>query len=191
MFSISVLVSGGGSNLQSLIDACETGRLKARINKVIADREAYGLKRAEKAGIPAELLDRRSLKAGLSDEISRRIPGETDLVVLAGYLSILDRSFTKKWAGKIINIHPALLPDFGGKGMYGMHVHRAVLEAGREKSGCSVHYVDAGVDTGEVILRREVPVLPGDSPEDLQQRIIAIEHQALVEAVAVIIEKNH
>lgn len=190
MFSISVLVSGGGSNLQSLIDACGDGRLKGKINMVIADREAYGLKRAEEAGIPATLLDRKIHKAKLSDEISKRIPDDTDLVVLAGYLSILDSDFIKKWGGKIINIHPALLPDFGGKGMYGMHVHRAVIKAGTEKSGCSVHYVDSGVDTGEVILRREVPVLPGDSPEDLQKRIIIEEHQALVEAVAIIIEKN-
>ncbi|MDC7240164.1 MAG: formyltransferase family protein, partial [Spirochaetales bacterium] len=116
------------------------------------------------------------------------IPEDTDLIVLAGYLSILSAEFVEKWKGKIINIHPALLPEFGGKGMYGMNVHRAVLEAGRKKSGCTVHYVDGGVDTGETILQREVPVLPGDSPEDLQKRVLEQEHIALPEAIRKIIE---
>ena len=189
MFSITVLVSGGGSNLQSLIDACAEGKLNARINMVISDRDAYGLKRADKAGIPSLLLDRKSYGPDLSDEINKNIPADTDLIVLAGYLSILSRDFISARDGRIINIHPALLPDFGGKGMYGMNVHRAVIKAGRNVSGCSVHYVDAGVDTGDIILQKKVPVLPGDSPEELQKRIIVEEHKALVEAVAIIIKK--
>ena len=191
MFSISVLISGGGSNLQSLIDACSDGRLNGKINMVISDREAFGLERAEKAGIPAVLVDRKEHKSELSGEILKRIPKDSDLIVLAGYLSILSHKFIEAWGGKIINIHPALLPEFGGKGMYGMNVHRAVIEAGKKVSGCTVHYVDTGVDTGEIILRKEVVVLPEDSPEDLQKRIIVEEHKALVEAVALIIDKKH
>ncbi len=191
MFSIAVLISGGGTNLQSLIDACSEGRLNARINMVLSDREAYGLNRADKAGIPHALVDRKKYGSDLSNEMNRRIPEDTDLIVLAGYLSILSRDFISSRKGKIINIHPALLPDFGGKGMYGMNVHRAVLAAERKISGCTVHYVDAGVDTGQIILKKEVPVLSGDSPEDLQRRIIEKEHLALVEATALIIEEKH
>ena len=191
MFKIAVLISGGGSNLQSLIDAAAAGRLgDAEICIVISDRPAAGLDRAADAGIKTELADRKTLKGGLSGRIMEMIPYDTDLIVLAGYLSILSSAFVEKWKGKIINIHPALLPEFGGRGMYGMNVHRAVLEAGREKSGCTVHYVEAGVDTGETILQREVPVMPGDSPEILQKRVLTEEHIALPEAVRKIIENR-
>jgi len=190
MFSITVLASGGGSNLQSLINAVQDGSLDAGINRVITDREAFALERAAEAGIPALLIDRKIWGSNLSDKIMENIPPETDLIVLAGFLSILSPGFIEEWSHKIINIHPSLLPDFGGKGMYGMNVHRAVLKDGRKKSGCSVHYVDSGVDTGEIIMQKEVPVLPGDTPEELQSRILVYEHTLIVEAVKEIISKS-
>lgn len=190
MFKIAVLVSGGGSNLQSLIDSVKTAELKAEINIVIADRDSYALTRAADAGIPSCLIDRKEWRGSLSEKIMEQIPDDTDLIVLAGYLSILSEGFIERWRNRVINIHPSLLPDFGGKGMYGMKVHKAVLQAGREQSGCSVHYVDSGVDTGEVIMQKTVAVLPGDTPELLQARILEQEHRLIVEAVGSIIRKS-
>ena len=171
---IAVLVSGGGSNLQSIIDNIEQGNLNCEISYVIADRECYGLKRAEK------------------DEISNVLENDdekTDYIVLAGYLSILSPEFIKKWSRKIINIHPSLLPKFGGKGMYGMNVHRAVIEAKETESGCTIHFVDTGVDTGEIILQIKVPVLSDDTPEVLQKRVLEKEHVLLIEGIKKLLEK--
>ena len=190
MFKIAALISGGGSNLQSVIDAIEDGSLPARIGIVLSDRPAAGLNRAEKNGIPSLLLNRKEYGPALSQTMMKHIPEDTDLIILAGYLSILSNEFIERWKGKIINIHPALLPEFGGKGMYGMNVHKAVLAAGRKVSGCTVHYVDAGVDTGEIILRKEVPVLSGDTAEILQARVLEKEHELLVESISLIIENR-
>jgi phosphoribosylglycinamide formyltransferase len=189
---IAVLVSGGGSNLQSIIDNIEQGNLNCEISYVIADRECYGLERAEKHGIKNVLLDRKVLKEKLSDEISSVLENDdekTDYIVLAGYLSILSPEFIKKWSRKIINIHPSLLPKFGGKGMYGMNVHRAVIEAKETESGCTIHFVDTGVDTGEIILQMKVPVLSDDTPEILQKRVLEKEHVLLIEGIKKLLGK--
>ena len=189
---IAVLVSGGGSNLQSIIDNIEQENLNCEISYVIADRECYGLKRAEKHGIKNVLLDRKVLKEKLSDEISNVLENDdekTDYIVLAGYLSILSPEFIKKWSRKIINIHPSLLPKFGGKGMYGMNVHRAVIEAKETESGCTIHFVDTGVDTGEIILQIKVPVLSDDTPAVLQKRVLEKEHVLLIEGINKLLEK--
>ena len=189
---IAVLVSGGGSNLQSIINKIEQGNLNCEISYVIADRECYGLERAEKHGIKNILLDRKVLKEKLSDEISNVLENDdekTDYIVLAGYLSILSPEFIKKWSRKIINIHPSLLPKFGGKGMYGMNVHRAVIEAKETESGCTIHFVDTGVDTGEIILQIKVPVLSDDTPEVLQKRVLEKEHVLLIEGIKKLLEK--
>ena len=189
---IAVLVSGGGSNLQSIINNIEQGNLNCEISYVIADRECYGLERAEKHGIKNVLLDRKVLKEKLSDEISSVLENDdekTDYIVLAGYLSILSPEFIKKWSRKIINIHPSLLPKFGGKGMYGMNVHRAVIEAKETESGCTIHFVDTGVDTGEIILQIKVPVLSDDTPEVLQKRVLEKEHVLLIEGIKKLLEK--
>ena len=189
---IAVLVSGGGSNLQSIIDNIEQGNLNCEISYVIADRECYGLERAEKHGIKNILLDRKVLKEKLSDEISNVLENDdekTDYIVLAGYLSILSPEFIKKWSRKIINIHPSLLPKFGGKGMYGMNVHRAVIEAKETESGCTIHFVDTGVDTGEIILQMKVPVLSDDTPEILQKRVLEKEHVLLIEGIKKLLGK--
>ena len=183
---IAVFVSGSGSNLQSIIDNIENGTLNCEISYVIADRECFGLERAEKHGIKSIMLDKKLFGNKLSDEISAILENDiekTDYIVLAGYLSILSESFINKWTRKIINIHPSLLPKYGGKGMYGMNVHRAVIEAKETESGCTIHFVDTGVDTGEIILQIKVPVLSDDTPEILQKRVLEKEHILLIEGI--------
>ena len=183
---IAVFISGSGSNLQSVIDNIENGNLNCEISYVIADRECFGLERAEKHGIKSIMLDKKLFGNKLSDEISAILENgieKTDYIVLAGYLSILSESFINKWNRKIINIHPSLLPKFGGKGMYGMNVHRAVIEAKETESGCTIHFVDTGVDTGEIILQIKVPVLSDDTPEILQKRVLEKEHILLIEGI--------
>ena len=183
---IAVFVSGSGSNLQSIIDNIENGTLNCEISYVIADRECFGLERAEKHGIKSIMLDKKLFGNKLSDEINAILENgieKTDYIVLAGYLSILSESFINKWTRKIINIHPSLLPKFGGKGMYGMNVHRAVIEAKETESGCTIHFVDTGVDTGEIILQIKVPVLSDDTPEILQKRVLEKEHILLIEGI--------
>ncbi len=183
---IAVFISGSGSNLQSIIDNIENGNLNCEISYVVADRECFGLQRAEKHGIKSIMLDKKLFGNKLSDEISAILENDiekTDYIVLAGYLSILSENFINKWNRKIINIHPSLLPKFGGKGMYGMNVHRAVIEAKETESGCTIHFVDTGVDTGEIILQIKVPVLSDDTPEILQKRVLEKEHILLIEGI--------
>ena len=189
---IAVLVSGGGSNLQSIIDNIDSGNLSCEISYVIADRECYGLKRAENHKIRNIMMNRKLFGENLSDEISLILENDenkTDYIVLAGYLSILSESFIDKWKGKIINIHPSLLPKFGGKGMYGINVHRAVIEAKEKESGATIHFVDNGIDTGEIIMNVKVPVLEDDTPETLQKRILEKEHILMIEGIKKLLVK--
>ena len=186
MFKIGVLVSGGGSNLQS-----KSGELQCKVEVVIGDRECYGVERAKEAGIDGYTLDRKVLKKELCREIDKIVSERgIDLIVLAGFLSIIDEEFVNKWKGRIINIHPSLLPKFGGPGMYGIRVHEAVLKAGEQESGCTVHYVDTGVDSGEIIAQKRVKVLEGDTPEILQKRVLVEEHKLLPESIAKIISER-
>jgi phosphoribosylglycinamide formyltransferase-1 len=189
---ILVLVSGSGTNLQALMDAEKQGLLeRGKIAAVVSDRAgAYALERARIAGLPAftEVPDRSLPKEDRRRELSDRILGlatgqGADLIVLAGFLSILEGPVLEAYAGRIINLHPSLLPKFGGPGMYGEKVHKAVLAAGERESGCTVHLVDAGTDTGAILLQRKVPVLPGDSAGTLAARIHREEHIAIVEAL--------
>jgi phosphoribosylglycinamide formyltransferase-1 len=193
-----VLVSGGGTNLQALLDAEKQGRLgPGKIALVVSDRGgAYALNRAEAAGVPARTetvnprLSREEGRRDLSDRLLNIVREEKiGLVVLAGFLSILAGEFVRAYGGRIINLHPSLLPKYGGPGMYGLRVHRAVLAAGEKESGCTVHLVDAGTDTGPILLQRKVPVLSGDTAEILAERIHGEEHLALVEATALMAEK--
>ena len=189
--NIAVLVSGSGSNLQSIIDNIEQGNLNCKITYVIADRPCYGLERAENHKIKNIMLDRKLFKEKLSDEISSILENneeKIDYIILAGYLSILSNSFIEKWTEKIINIHPSLLPKFGGKGMYGMNVHRAVIEAKEKESGATIHFVDSGIDTGKIITQVKVPVLENDSPEDLQKRVLEQEHKLLIKGIKILLE---
>ncbi len=184
MYRIAVLVSGSGTNLQALIDAAARGTVSCSIVKVISDRPgAYALQRARAAGIPADVVSRRRHGASLSDHILTALPPTVDIIVLAGFLSILRGRMLECFRGRIINIHPALLPDFGGAGMYGMHVHRAVLDAGRKETGCSVHLVDEGTDTGPVLVQTRVPVEDGDTPETLAHRVRSVEHRTLIDGL--------
>ena len=194
--NILVLVSGSGTNLQALIDAQAAGTLgDASIAAVASDREGiYALERAKTAGIPAFVekpdpdLAKPERRRELSDRILRLCRKQKiDLIVYAGFLSILAGDLMIEYSGKMINLHPALLPKFGGEGMYGEHVHRAVLAAAETESGCTVHIVDSGTDTGPIILQRKVPVLPGDTPESLAARIGKEEHIAIVEAVRMMV----
>ncbi|MBI9099560.1 MAG: phosphoribosylglycinamide formyltransferase [Spirochaetaceae bacterium] len=191
MLQIAVLISGGGSNLQCLIDTMkDSGEKEFSICTVISDREASGLKRAEKAGIETHLVDRKIGRPKLSEEINRILSGKADYIILAGFLSILEESFIEQWMGKIINIHPSLLPDFGGKGMYGMHVHEAVIQAGAEVSGCTVHFVDKGIDTGEIINQMSISVDRSWDAVRLQKEVLKLEHKLLPQTVHLLCEKG-
>ena len=182
---IAVLVSGSGSNLQSIIDNVENGNLNCEITYVIADRECYALQRAEKHGIETLLLDRKIIDdKSVNEIIDSTLEGrKTDYIILAGYLSILNEKFIKKWDKRVINIHPSLLPKFGGKGMYGIKVHEAVIKAGEKESGCTVHFVNNEIDAGEIITNVKVPVLEDDTPETLQKRVLEQEHKLLIKGI--------
>ena len=189
---IAVFISGSGSNLQSIIDNIENGNLNCEISYVIADRECFGLERAEKHGIKSIMLDKKLFGNKLSDEISAILENDiekTDYIVLAGYLSILSENFINKWTRKIINIHPSLLPKYGGKGMYGMKVHEAVIANKEKESGCTIHFVDNGIDTGEIIMNVKVPVYEDDTPEVLQKRVLEKEHILLIEGIKKLLEQ--
>lgn len=180
MLRVAVLISGGGSNLKSLIESQDSNFYS--IDAVIADRECGGLKIAENAGIKAILLDRKLYKDELFKKIDEQLIN-IDLIVLAGFLSIVDSSFISKWEGKIINIHPSLLPKYGGKGMYGIHVHEAVIKNKEKESGCTVHYVTDTIDGGDIIMQARVEVKEDDTAETLQKRILVEEHKILPQTV--------
>lgn len=186
MKNIVVLVSGGGTNLQRIIDCIDSGELpNTKISLVVADRECYGLTRAESHKIPNTLIKRGKNFCENLDEI---LPIDTDLIVCAGFLSIITKDFTEKYAGKIINIHPSLLPKFGGKGMWGMNVHNAVIGAREKESGATVHFVTSGIDEGEIILQEKVEVLPTDTPESLAEKIHKIEYDIYPKAIAKVLD---
>jgi len=180
LFNIAVLISGSGSNLQAIIDATDSHYIKdGKVTLVVSDREgAFGLTRAEKHGIDNMVITKDPSKL-LGTLIEKNING----IVLAGYLSILEPEIISAYAGRIINIHPALLPSFGGMGYYGIKIHEAVLKAGIKTTGATAHIVDTGVDTGAILIQREVPVMDGDTPQTLQQRVLKTEHKILVQAV--------
>jgi phosphoribosylglycinamide formyltransferase-1 len=181
LYKLAVLISGGGSNLQALLDAQAQGLFEnSRVVLAVADRKAAsGLQRAEAAGVATALIPRKR-----QEELTRVLAGHNiDRIILAGYLSILPESAVKAYRGRIINIHPSLVPLFSGMGFYGLKVHEAVLASGMKITGATVHFVDEGVDTGKIIDQRAVPVLPGDTPESLRDRVLAVEHTLLVDAV--------
>lgn len=181
MKNITVLVSGSGSNLQRIIDCTESGEIpNAQVNLVIADRDCFALERAEKHSINNILIKRGK---EFSENVEKQIPENTDLIVLAGFLSILNKDFCQKFEGKIINIHPALLPNFGGKGMWGHHVHEAVIIAGEKESGATVHFVTTGIDEGEIILQGKVEVEEDETPETLAGKIHQIEFEIFPKAI--------
>lgn len=188
MKNIVVLVSGGGTNLQRIIDGIEDGEIpNAKISLVVADRDCFGLQRAENSGIQNVLIKRGK---DFSENLSKILPEETDLIILAGFLSILNQEFCEKFSGKIINIHPALLPKFGGKGMWGHHVHEAVLKAGEKQSGATVHFVTSGIDEGTIILQKSFDISDHETPETLAGKIHDIEYEIFPEAIKMVL-KSH
>lgn len=177
MLNIGVLVSGGGTNLQKLIDAQAAGEIvNGKLRVVISSRpDAYALERAKKAGIEAITLRRKDYGSveeysqALIDALKER---EVDLVVLAGFLTITGDNFVEAFRNRIINVHPALLPSFGGKGYYGLHVHEAALARGVKVTGATVHFVNEVCDGGPIILQKAVEIQEGDTPEILQKRVM-------------------
>lgn len=174
---IAVLVSGGGTNLQALIDAEKSGIIKSgTISLVVSNKaDAYALERARLAGIPAVTLLRKELGSQEAFEAAliKLLEDEgIDLIVLAGFMSILSESFTRRFKDRIINVHPSLIPSFCGKGFYGLHVHEAALSYGVKVTGATVHFVNEIPDGGRIIAQKAVEVLPGDSPETLQKRVM-------------------
>ncbi len=176
---VAVLVSGGGTNLQALIDKEADGQIPdAHIVKVIASREdAFALERAGKAGIETAVAKEPQQ---VMEELQK---SGADMIVLAGYMKVLPKEIIERYRNKIINIHPSLIPKYCGKGFYGKRVHKAVLEGGEKESGATVHFVDEGVDTGEIILQEKVPVLEGDTPDELAARVLKVEHRILAEGL--------
>ncbi len=189
MFKIAVLVSGGGTNLQSIIDAVKVGELDCKVEMVISSKDGvYALERAKKAGIDTYVVSKKEYGENQSNRILELTEGKVDLIVLAGYLSILDGEILDKFKNRIINIHPSLIPSFCGPKMYGLHVHEAAIKKGVKVSGCTVHFVNNEVDGGAIILQEAVPVYFEDSAEDLQKRILVKEHLLLPRAIKLISE---
>ena len=175
--NIAVLVSGGGTNLQALIDAQESGILHSgKITLVVSNAAgAYALERAKKANIPGVTLVKKQLggQAAFEEALQKTLEEyHIDVIVLAGFMTILSGDFTAKWPRRILNIHPALIPSFCGEGFYGLKVHQAALDYGVKVTGATVHYVNHIPDGGEIIAQKAVEVLPGDTPEVLQRRVM-------------------
>jgi len=203
MMNIAVLVSGGGTNLQALIDFEQShAECPYHIAVVMSDRrDAFALERAKRAAVPVELVSafavlgkekaetagRDEKRTAVSDRVLENCRKYgVDAVVLAGWLTVLCGGIISGYSNRIVNLHPALLPKFGGVGMWGRHVHEAVLAAGEAESGCTVHLVDAGCDTGKILVQKKVPVMHGDTPDTLYARIAPCEHEALVEGVCML-----
>ena len=188
MLNVVVCVSGGGTNLQAILDAVESGKItNTRIAGVISNNAgAYALERAKTKNVPAvcispkEYETREAFNRALLQGVDELKP---DLIVLAGFLVNIPAEMVQAYRGRIINIHPSLIPKYCGKGFYGKRVHKAVLEGGEKESGATVHFVDEGVDTGEIILQEKVPVLEGDTPDELAARVLKVEHRILAEGL--------
>jgi phosphoribosylglycinamide formyltransferase 1 len=175
---VAVLVSGGGTNLQALLDALHDSPI-ARVARVISNRpDAGALERARRAGVPTTVLRDANDPAELQSALAG-----AQLVVLAGYLKLVHSSVVARFRGRMINIHPALLPAFGGPGMYGHRVHEAVLASGAKESGATVHFVDEAFDRGAIIAQEKVPVQTGDTAETLAARVLEAEHRLLPKVV--------
>ena len=178
---VAVFLSGSGSGLQALIDASGRGDLCGEIAWVVSStRKAYGLERAAKAGIETFVFRSKEFdtpEAASADLLKRLQARRIEFIALAGYLSLLPAEVVRAYRNRITNIHPALLPKFGGKGMYGHHVHEAVIKAGEAESGATVHLVNEFYDDGTILEQARVPVLPGDTPETLAARVLAEEHK--------------
>jgi phosphoribosylglycinamide formyltransferase-1 len=196
MKNIAVLVSGGGSNLQAIVDSSKQGILKgiAQVVLVISNNsKSYALERAEKENIKAVCIEKIKFNnlSDFNDAILAELKKyDIDLICLAGYLSLLGAQIVRAYKGKILNIHPALLPKFGGKGMFGIHVHEAVIKDKENKSGATVHLIDENYDTGDIVLQKEISILQSDNPQTLAKKVLSIEHEIYPEAIKKLLNIN-
>ena len=192
---IAVLVSGGGTNLQALLDAQAAGKLEdGEIVLVIASNgKAFALQRAEKAGVPAVVCSRKALgsQEAFEEAITKALTDHgVELIVLAGFMSILSEDFTRQWPERILNVHPSLIPSFCGKGFYGLKVHEAALDYGVKVTGATVHFVNEVPDGGRILLQKAVDILPDDTPETLQRRVMEqAEWKLLPQAVQMVAQE--
>jgi phosphoribosylglycinamide formyltransferase-1 len=191
---LAVFASGSGSNFKAILDAVAGGHLPANIRLLVCNKPGIGaIAHAEAAGIPVAVLNPAAFTdqaAYVTALLARLHEQNVDFIALAGYLKKIPLPVVQAFRGRMVNIHPALLPKFGGPGMYGLHVHRAVLAAGEAVSGATVHLVEEDYDTGAIVLQREVPVLPGDTPEALAARVLAVEHQLYPEALRLLATRH-
>lgn len=192
MLNLAVFVSGSGSDMQSLIDAIDKKELDAKIVLVVASKpDIYALERAKIANIPSVVFQKSDFDSVefMYDILAGTLEFyDVDLIVLAGYLSILTKNFVDLYQKRIINIHPSLIPKYCGKNFYGMKVHEAVISNKEKITGATVHYVDEGTDTGAIILQESVLVYPDDTPQILQKRVLELEHSLLPRAVKIVID---
>ena len=184
MKKIAVFVSGGGTNLQQIADYFADNKGVKIACVVSNNKNAYANQRAHNMNIPLIMVDKESF----NDEAftGKMVALGIDLIVLAGFLWLVPQHLINAFPNRIINIHPALLPKFGGKGFYGHHVHEAVIAAGEKESGCTIHIADGGCDTGRILIQKKVPVMPDDTPDTLYARIAPEEHKAIVEGLCLL-----
>lgn len=186
--NIAVFISGSGTNLQTLIDESKKSKLFKIVLVVSSTKKALGLQRAQKNNIPTIINDKNFPPSQLIKQLKKY---KVDLIVLAGYLSILKGDLLKKYKNKIINIHPSLVPSFCGKGMYGIHVHEAVINSGVKYTGATVHFVNEGIDTGAIIDQVWIKINSKDTPDSLQKRLLKYEHKLLVSSLKKILINNY
>lgn len=192
MFTLGVLASTNGTNLQAILDEIQTGKLPGvQIKVVISDQEKAGaLEKAKKAGIKAIWVNPKSKTSETFEKELIETLGEVDLVCLIGFMRILGPTFIQAFEGKILNVHPSLLPKFGGKGMYGDRVHQVVLEAGDKESGMTIHLVTPEVDAGPIVLQKKCAISPNETVESLKQKVQALEKEAYPEAIRILKKKS-
>lgn len=188
MKRLCVFASGSGTDFQSVIDGVNTGKIDGKIVLLVASRpDIYAVERAKKNGIEVAVFRKKDYKSAekMYDALIPVLKEKgVELIILAGYLTVLTPNIVAAYRDKIINIHPSLIPKYCGDGYYGMRVHEAVIAAGENESGATVHFVDEGTDTGKIIEQRKVPVFSGDTPETLQKRVLEVEHELLPDVVA-------
>ncbi|MFO7810973.1 MAG: phosphoribosylglycinamide formyltransferase [Candidatus Delongbacteria bacterium] len=191
-FNIAAYISGSGTNLRKIIDNSKKGIIRSKIRLVISDKQAEGLKYPDSLGIETAVISRNFLKRSefLKKQTELLKKHSVDLIILAGYLKKIAPEIVNEFPGRILNIHPALLPKFGGKGFHGINVHQAVLDADEEFSGPTVHFVDNKYDSGKILTQRKIRINSNETPETLQQKVLKEEHRILTEAIK-ILENRH
>lgn len=187
-FLVTVCASGGGGNFEAVAKAQDA--IGYRVELLIVDRECGAIDKARQHRIPYRVLDRTLPKQDFSQALDQTIPADTDLIVLAGFFPIISAELCRKWAGRMINTHPSLLPKHGGRGMYGVRVQEAVLAGGDAMAGCTVHYVDESIDGGKIILQQPVAVREKETAWELGGRIFLEENRLLVQAIELIMRKR-